>query len=99
MSKRATKNRARLGPEGEVAAATAIEGWLEGVAEREFATTLEDDEQTLKMLRALPAATGDESIAAALLEYRIQRKQLWRVALDVLAAHKEVHGGHDEYKV
>ena len=92
----------------QVEAAGALEEWLTAVAEREFVTSLEDDERELaerQLHYARPPAhdpaytnfpkypnPGDEEgMLLAIVAYRVQRKRLWRVALDVLAAHRETH--------
>ena len=36
-------------------------------------------------------ADGEEAIMACVLAYRVQRKKLWEVAIDVLEAHVETH--------
>ena len=38
-------------------------------------------------------ADAEYDLEDALLAYRVQRKRLWTITLDVLQAHQEVHGG------
>ncbi len=90
------------GAAAEVAAAEAVEAWLRQTAACEFATSLEQDEERQcerEQLRrdGQPGGGGAPSecrygVEDALLAYRVQRKRLWATALDVLAAHREVHG-------
>jgi len=78
------------GPAAEVEAAKQIETWLRETAEREFASGLEEDEAEQRQPEAR-AYGSDEAVRGALLAYRVQRKRLWATAVDVLAAHQEVH--------
>eukprot|EP00326_Haptolina_ericina_P001586 CAMPEP_0181209222 /NCGR_PEP_ID=MMETSP1096-20121128/22545_1 /TAXON_ID=156174 ORGANISM="Chrysochromulina ericina, Strain CCMP281" /NCGR_SAMPLE_ID=MMETSP1096 /ASSEMBLY_ACC=CAM_ASM_000453 /LENGTH=117 /DNA_ID=CAMNT_0023300357 /DNA_START=779 /DNA_END=1133 /DNA_ORIENTATION=- len=77
----------------EVHAAATIGRWLAKTAEVDFTSSLAEDESLLGAL--LGAAEGEEGPAeerlVPILEYRIQRKKLWRVLQQVLHAHEEYH--------
>ena len=95
-----------LGSLAETQAALALEVWLKEVAGREFTTTLEADEAELDELnrelstssaRNVGAVMLDGEIGvrpstyAAILAYRVERKRLWRTAIDIVKAHQEAH--------
>ena len=99
---------ASLGGQAEVAAAAGVEAWLREVADREFATSLEEDEAAMAELISSASRKGNQdegngdelaagdaeslrSVRMCILGYRIQRKRLWRMALDVLAMHQATH--------
>ena len=93
------------GAEAEVKAAGAILQWLRRSAAEEFATSREDDEAMLRVLRERLSAEaesgdeeadGEEAIMACVLAYRVQRKRLFEVAVDVLEAHVETHAPEEE---
>ena len=87
------------GGAAEAKHATAILQWLKQAAADEFSTSREDDEAMLDVLQQRAAegekddeeADGEEAIMACVLAYRVQRKKLWEVAIDVLEAHVETH--------
>jgi hypothetical protein len=85
----------------EAAAAAAALAWLEETAAADFVTSLEEDEAALDRAAAAEAAAeASPPWLAPVLRYRLQRKQLWRVAAEVLRAHvaeqQEAGGAGDE---
>ena len=88
----------------DAAATRAAVGWLRETAAAEFTTSLQRDEELLRLhakglLDGSPAAggaaaTGDDRWVVA-LHYRIQRKRLWRLAEEVLTTHLDELGKDD----
>ena len=68
------------GAAAEREAAASIAQVLRDTAAQDFATSLEEDE-----------ANSGASTSTMALQYRMLRKRLFKVALDVLAAHQEAH--------
>ena len=88
----------------DAAATRAAVDWLRETAAAEFTTSLQRDEELLRLhakglLDGSPAAggaaaTGDDRWVVA-LHYRIQRKRLWRLAEEVLTTHLDELGKDD----
>ena len=88
----------------DAAATRAAVGWLRETAAAEVTTSLQRDEELLRLhakglLDGSPAAggaaaTGDDRWVVA-LHYRIQRKRLWRLAEEVLTTHLDELGKDD----
>ncbi len=77
------------GAAADADAASAVGSWLRRRAERDFSTSLEDDEAVMAEAEAGAGAAAEEPLLRAIIAYRIERKRLWKVAAEIVAAIEE----------